>query len=253
MKKLLMYFLSLLLMALMITACEDTGTDPDPDPVGKGSLSLTSSPTGAEIFINNVDQNKTTPSVITNLDPGSVNVTLKLSGYRDTTFSVTITSNFETPKHVDLSQNPPELQVFTGLKIYERASEFLSGVDLSTGTVVGSGTSETDLFYVGLVGNARVIRSQHLRTDPVPVVQRTTRFFNTSNTNVNDGEDSPNYQNTSAQWVFDKYDDGNYAYVYDQDNHYSKIKITGFGIDGDFDRWVRIDIIYNKTANDRRF
>jgi hypothetical protein len=252
MKRLLLKFLPILLLAFFVTACEDSGTDPDPDPVGKGSVNLSSTPSGAAILINNQPSGRNTPSVISDLDPGSINVTLRLDGYRDTTFSMTVTANFETPRHVELTQNPPSLQNYSGLRIYERESNNLSGVNLSSGTVVGSGAANTDFFYVGLVGNARVIRSQHLRT-PVPTTQRMTRFNNTTNTNLNDGVDSPVYQNTTAQWAFEKFDDGNYTFIYDQDNHYSKLKITGSGQDGPFDRWITVDIIYNNTVNDVRF
>jgi hypothetical protein len=249
MKRLLL-LLPVLMLAFILASCEDTGTDPD--PVGKGSISLSSTPTGATILVNNQPSGKVTPAVITDLDPGSVNVTLQLSGYHDTTFSVTVTENFETPKHVELTQNAPQLTTYTGVKIFERASNSFSGVDLSAGSVMGSGDENTDFFYVGLVGSNRVISSQHLRT-PVPSVTRTTRFNNTSSTNLNDGNDSPVYLNTAAQWTFEKMDDGNYAFVYDQDNHYSKIKITGSGQDGQFDRWITVDIIYNNTVNDVRF
>jgi hypothetical protein len=252
MKKLILWFLPLLLVSLILIGCEDSGTDPiDPGPT-TGSVLLQSTPAGASITVDNSSTGKVTPDSVTGLSAGSHTVTLRLTGYEDTTFTVNITAGRLT-SHPHVTLTPvAALETYATIRIYERASNNLSGIDLSTGERTGSGAAETDLYYQGLVGNSRVIRSQHLR-NPAPVTLRTTRFFNTTNTNVNDGNDAPNFQNTSSQWAFEKFDDGNYCFVYDQDSHYSKLRITGNGQDGQFDRWVEVTIIYNKTANDVRF
>ena len=57
-----------------------------------GSLYAASMPLSAEIFIDNIDQNLTTPAMITSLTPGSHTVKLTRTGYQDWTGTVTITA-----------------------------------------------------------------------------------------------------------------------------------------------------------------
>lgn len=57
-----------------------------------GNASFTSTPAGARIWIDGIDQNVTTPSTISGLSPGSHNYVLKLQGYYDTSGSFLITS-----------------------------------------------------------------------------------------------------------------------------------------------------------------
>jgi len=248
MKKLLLLLIPIL-AAFILVSCEDSTTDPP--EVGKGSIKLSSVPSGAEILLDNVATGKVTPATLTDLDPKSYNVTLKFTGYRDTTVSVSVTENLETVKHVDMTQNPPVLSPHSGIKIYERQSTNLSGLDLSTGSRTGSGVAETDIYYEGTVGSAEIIKSQHLRL-PTPTTTKTTRFNNATGTSINDGTDSPVYQSGGA-WVFEKAATNNYSFLYDQDNYYSKLKIVQTGQDGPFDKWVEIDYIFNETLNDPRF
>lgn len=55
-----------------------------------GSISFTSTPPGAEIFIDGVDQNITTPAVISSVPAGDHTYTLKKAGYKDMTGMVMI-------------------------------------------------------------------------------------------------------------------------------------------------------------------
>jgi hypothetical protein len=48
-----------------------------------GSVQFISVPAGAEIYLDNVDTNKTTPDTITNVSVGSHSYTLKLTGFQD--------------------------------------------------------------------------------------------------------------------------------------------------------------------------
>lgn len=72
--------------------------------INTGSLSLQSTPGGAKIFLEGVNSNKVTPSNIDNLEEGSHQVTLKLTGYKDTTFNVTIIKNQQVSKNITLTQ-----------------------------------------------------------------------------------------------------------------------------------------------------
>jgi hypothetical protein len=250
MKKLLLMFLPVL-TAFLLVSCEDTGTDPiDPGP-STGSILLQSTPTGASIFVDGNNTGKVTPDSVTNLSAGTRTVRLSLTGYEDTTFTVTVTAGIRTSvPHVQL-RALPDLQTFTTIRLYERASNNFSGLDLSEGEVVGSGGPATDVYYEGLVGSSLVLRSQHLRT-PAPATLRETYFNNTNISNLNDGADSPVYVSGSA-WTTEKSGIGNYSFLFDEDSHYSKLKITNSGEGGPFDKWIEVEYIYNKTMNDPRF
>lgn len=62
-----------------------------------GSASFTSTPSGAEIFIDTVDQSLTTPQTISGLTPGSHSYKLTKAGYVDATGSFSITGGDTTP------------------------------------------------------------------------------------------------------------------------------------------------------------
>jgi len=63
-----------------------------PAPVDKGSIEVTSSPTGANIYLNNENKGLT-PLTIKDLTPGSYTVTLKLSGYQDWTTTAEVSAS----------------------------------------------------------------------------------------------------------------------------------------------------------------
>src|SRR5512134_944969 len=89
MKKLILLLL-IPFAILIITSCDttdETVTPPDP-----GSILITSNPAGAEIWLDNSNTSLVTPDTVTNVDEGVHNVTLKLSEYKDTTFSVSVTA-----------------------------------------------------------------------------------------------------------------------------------------------------------------
>ncbi|MGE5682456.1 MAG: PEGA domain-containing protein [Bacillota bacterium] len=73
-------------------------------PQRKASLALNSVPAGAQIYINGINSNRFTPDSLTNLDPGNYLVTLRLSGYNDTTFNVNITNNSRYERNITLSK-----------------------------------------------------------------------------------------------------------------------------------------------------
>jgi hypothetical protein len=245
MKKLLLLFLTVFL-AFILISCEDSTTDPL--PVSKGSINLSSTPSGAVILVDNQGTGKTTPAVITDLDPGIVTVTLQFAGYRDTTFTMNVVADMETPQHVTLTQNAPDLESYQNIKLYEVISDNLSGLDLSTGERTVSNASETDIYFDGTNG-IRDLKSQHLRS---ATTTNRTYFYLGSGTNIEDGTDSPVYQ-ASASWGDNSNNSLNYMFLYDKDDHYSKLVIVDTGQDGPVDRYVIIRFMYNNNANDVRF
>lgn len=59
--------------------------------IGGGSISITSNPTGAEVFLDGIDQNKTTNCTLTDVAAGTHKVKLTKSGYLDYTQDVAVT------------------------------------------------------------------------------------------------------------------------------------------------------------------
>jgi len=70
-----------------------------------GSLYVTSSPSGAEVYLNGYYEGKT-PCTITNQNPGTYNIKVSKDGYKDYTGSVSVTANQRSDYSYTLSQNP---------------------------------------------------------------------------------------------------------------------------------------------------
>ena len=72
----------------------DSKPESKPEPaVLPGSVKVTSTPSGASIWLDGKDTKKTTPDVIEGLVPGSYSIKLMLEGYVDYSGSITIASN----------------------------------------------------------------------------------------------------------------------------------------------------------------
>ena len=84
---------------LLITSCDST-EDPV-TPAAKGNIYLTSNPAGAEIWLAGNNTSQTTPDTVKDLDAAVYTVTLKLTDYNDTTFSVTVASG-QTVVHIPI-------------------------------------------------------------------------------------------------------------------------------------------------------
>jgi hypothetical protein len=86
-----------------------------------GSASFTSTPSGAEVFIDNTDQLTTTPSgTITGLTPGSNNHTYKLtlSGYADATGTFSISPGANTAIPVTFAGSAHITSTPTGAEVF---------------------------------------------------------------------------------------------------------------------------------------
>ncbi len=77
------------LLFLFFGCREDIFTSPEEGP---GSFTVSSSPQGAEIFINNKITNTITPKDFDDVSPGNYNVTLTREGFFDTTVVVRVES-----------------------------------------------------------------------------------------------------------------------------------------------------------------
>jgi hypothetical protein len=254
MKKLLILFL-IPVIAMVFISCD---SDDDPiTPTAKGNIYITSNPAGAQIWIDGSDRSKVTPDTIKNLDPKVYSVTLKLTDFNDTTFSISVTGNqTSVVGPIEMVSN-----IFTTLfgprRIYETAGTGAnqpSGLDLSSGMAYGvtsPDANKVDVYYStsGTGGQGYLVQS----ADLYPSLIRRTEFFRGSATNLFDGVDSPPRQ--TGTWTNNMGDrEANYVFLYDHDGHYSKIKIVnwGGGVPGE-PAWVEVQWYYNTTYLDNRF
>ena len=79
-----------------------------PSPSGTGSLSVTTVPSGADIYIDGRYWSPS-PAVIPNLAPGGHTVRLQKVGYDEYVHSVTIYASQQTPLSVTFSKSPPNV------------------------------------------------------------------------------------------------------------------------------------------------
>ena len=68
----------------------------------RGSIFIQSTPAGAEIYVGDKSTSKTTPDTIKNLISGTYKVTLKYTGYNDTTFYVDVSQNTLSVKNITM-------------------------------------------------------------------------------------------------------------------------------------------------------
>jgi hypothetical protein len=241
----------LLFISLMFYSCNDTTTNPETPTTG--SVYITSVPAGAQIWLNGVNQIKVTPDSLKNLTAGSFQITLKLTGYKDTTFSVDVTANQTTNKNVVLTSNV-SLVTYGPVRIWETVgttSAQPSGLILSTGVASGVGASaanrtSVDIYYSS---DGFLVRSADYYGSGLT---RNTYFNVGSGTNLNDGIGSSPKDNTWGKSMSDR--ETHYVFLFDNDGHYSKIIITSYGggTPGN-PAYVEVQWIYNQTAGDTRF
>lgn len=246
----------IILLGILVASCSDTTTNPTPVQE-TGSIFINSTPAGADIAVDGVSSGKVTPDSVTGVPVGSRSVTLTLSGYRDTTFTVNVVANLQTVKQVTLVSTL-SLSPYGPVRIYETAgttADQPSGLDLSTGMAYGvSGTNNglVDIYYStsGTGGTPYLVQSANL----YPLLTRQTSFFVGNGTNLDDGEASPTYP--LGGWTDHMSDrENNYVFLYDEDGHYSKIIITDYhaGSGQGDPSWVELTWYYNNTGADTRF
>ncbi len=243
-------------LGVVFTACDDS-TDPTPVAESKSVIKLVSTPAGAQIWRGTTNTGKVTPDSLTGLASGNYDITLKLENHKDTTFTVNVTGTNTVTKTITLTANPLLIEEFFDIQLFEREATGFSGLDLSTGTPGNSNGAETDIFLDGTGGTALDLKSQHLRT-PAPTTLRYTDFYNNvTGTSLTDGVASFTYSSSDTNWTTKKpFTLTTYSFLYDNDLHYTKLKITATGGGtgpSDPYRWVKVSYKYNKTQKDRRF
>jgi len=102
MKKLILFILTIGIFAIF-AACESDVTEPT---VEFGKASFSSTPDGAQIWIDSKDTKTVTPDTVKMIEDGLRVVDLKLTGYRDTTFLIDVESGKTiTVNHINLVKN----------------------------------------------------------------------------------------------------------------------------------------------------
>lgn len=251
MKKLLYVLPVLFTLMFLVSSC-DSSTDPN--SVENGKLSITSSPSGAQVYEGTTFKT-TTPDTALSLSAGSHTLTFKLTGYSDTTITYNIVANTTIQKHVTLTSTLSTAQFgfTTPIQVWETndpSSSDPSGVQLSTGTAYGVSGANKDL--VDLV--YRSSDYNFISASDWATLTRITWFKAGTASDISDALAAPAFD--AASWTKKIPDtQANYFFAYDNEHHYSKVKIVSRHLSsgpGDYG-WVKLEWIFNKSVDDKRF
>lgn len=239
------------IIVLIVSSC-DSSNDPMTPVNTKGGLYLTSNPAGAQIWIDGVNTNLTTPDTVTNIEQGVRNVRLSLQDYYDTTFAISVTADqISIVTNIVLVSNI-STTLYGPVRIYETVGTTAnepSGLDLSSGMAYGVSSPNANLVDIYYSSNGFLVQS----ADLYPGLIRVTKFSVGSGSNLFDGLDSPD--KSVGTWTNNISDTTtNYVFLYDHDGHYSKLKIVnmGGGVPG-VPAWVEVQWYYNDAQLDKRF
>lgn len=256
MKKLLLIPIAMLL-GLFIVSCEDSTTDPGGTTTG--TLFVQSTPAGAQIWVDGSNTGKVTPDSIKNLSAVNHALTLKLDGYRDSIqTNISITAGQTVSKSITLTSN---LSLFGPVQIWETTGSNTttepSGLILKNGTASFLVSAAPNRLLVDLIfyssSSIFDLRSVHLYGSGLT---RRTYFKAGTSNNLNDGGNAPTKDGT---WIDQlpnlSYEDSSkYYFVYDQDQHYSKIRVVDSGGGNpQVPAWTKLQWIYNTQVDDTRF
>ena len=242
--------LFILSIGFVLSSCDST-TDPVIPPVTTGSIYLESTPAGAEIWVDGINSGKVTPDSVVNLDEGNRNITLKLADYDDTTFTMTVIAGQQVSKDVTMISNL-FLTFYGTARLWETlgtSADQPSGLDLSSGNPYGISSVDKDKVDIYYSSNGYLVKSADLASG----LTRVTDFMVGGASDLNDGLDSP--LRSTGLWLDNMGDrETNYVYLYDNDGHYSKLKIVswGGGVLGE-PSWIEVEWLYNENSDNTSF
>lgn len=245
----------LMLIGLMATVsfigCEDT-KDEVVTPTTKQGAVIVSVPAGAQV-VYGTKVLGVTPLTIDTLKAGTkYDFKLVMTNFNDSAIAVTPTaSKIDTVKKY-LSGKTVTYTAIVVFESSELTANHPSGLSFSLGKAISYTTANkdsVDLFYF----SDRSIPLFEIRTPGFSTAPRVTAFLK-GGTSLTDGASSTV---KDASWItkYSASDVSNYYFAYDNDKHYSKIKIIekgGFGIAGD-PAWVKFEWIYNKAVDNVYF
>jgi hypothetical protein len=218
-------------------------------PLSLGSLNIQSTPNKARVYVDGFFRGYT-DTLLTNLPIGEHSVELTRDFYFDTSFTINITQNEVLQRNITLVYDVSLIQ-FGPVRIYEPMPATINScaLDLSDARVVGL-NDVMDLFYYS---NTDFTIHEIRSADRHPNRFRHTDFLQTTQVDLNDTIDAPLHTNNWTDHLSDR--EYNYFFIYDEDQHYSKMIITNYGggTSATDPAWIEVIWIYNKTVNDWRF
>lgn len=145
-----------------------------------------------------------------------------------------------------------DVQAFGPVRIYGNdgtLTALQSGIILSTGSTSAIGSSAPDRDKIDLFYNIKT----HTLSSSTQLTgfYRGTAFMEGSSTSLNDGAPSPLKDYHWLNYVNDNVN--NYIFIYDNDRHYSKLRIVRRGQIIGMPPWVEVEWLYNKAADNRLF
>ncbi len=236
----------LFFLAFALAACSDSTSDPvGSSPVAaKGSAKITTFPLGAKVFIDGAAVSYTTPYQYDSLTPGwhkvKVEFTLRIfsASFSKDDSTVTINDSVNVTSSTVASKTITAYNLnatYTDKTVYETnapASVGGSAVILATGTVTTFPNTAMDIYFRSTDSLISAIFSN--RTD----IKRETYFHEGGAIASFDDEtiNPPVYSSTDATWKegMPYNDQAKFYWLYNDDGHYSKVKVTSFGKASDY-------------------
>jgi hypothetical protein len=213
-----------------------------------GNISVVSDPDGAAIWLDGINQSVTTPSVLTNIQIGKHSLVFNLTGYIPDTVQVNVlgsqTSYVKRTliPHAAFSSFGPVL-IYYGYNV---------PTSLPNSLVLSSGTSSST--FVSRYDSIDVVSNSYYLTSAYSYNNRNTYFSSSSSNNLNDGVAAISYSSGYYDSEISITLNG-YFFIYDNEQHYSKMMITELGGNGTSTNpyYMKVKWLYNNTAGDLRF
>ncbi|MDD3813320.1 MAG: PEGA domain-containing protein [Desulfocapsaceae bacterium] len=102
-----------------------------PTGISKGTIQFISVPSGAEVFVDDMDQSVKTPVTVTNITAGDHTFTLKLTGYNDTVGNITVVGGSTVQVYAVLSPITPTTGSLNITSVPAGAEIIIDGQDQS--------------------------------------------------------------------------------------------------------------------------
>jgi hypothetical protein len=155
--------LVLIFVSILLAGCITS------QPSEKGTLQLTSSPTGAEIYLDN-QYSGSTPSTIYEVVPGNHTLEFRSNGYKSWKTAITVpsgTSNYfaaltaqpGSVQQVEISPVATELPAVVTVRV-SREQMVVGDSNTFSGTATGTGSVTLTIFGPGYYANGLVLDSQ---------------------------------------------------------------------------------------------
>ncbi|GJQ61803.1 MAG: hypothetical protein SCALA702_08560 [Melioribacteraceae bacterium] len=94
-------FFAAIIILVILNACREYPLEVN---YGNAKVNIKSNPRGAAIFVDGLSTGKVTPDSLVNLHGGNYSISLKLYGYRDTSFVINIEESDSSIVSVELKQ-----------------------------------------------------------------------------------------------------------------------------------------------------